>query len=226
MTLLSREGLSSSALVTYIREYVATESGTYISSADGSLDFVVMRRGDLRQFILSGPTTKARIIRYEKGTETIVIRLAPSVYISTIPSHMLLDRDIVLPSTGTHTFWLQHTAIQLPSFETADTFVRILAKLGILKQDRLVTLAMAGHSSRGTARTLQRHFLHTTGLTPQASFQIQRAYQAQNLLEAGMAAVNAANETGFYDQSHLTHAVTYFCGRTPAQIRRNPAGWQ
>jgi methylphosphotriester-DNA--protein-cysteine methyltransferase len=67
-------------------------------------------------------------------------------------------------------------------------------------------------------RTLQRRFLLSTGLTYKAMQQIERARKAATLLEQGVPIIDAAYETGFFDQSHLTNSLKRFIGQTPAQI--------
>ncbi len=50
--------------------------------------------------------------------------------------------------------------------------------------------------------------------------QIERARRAADLLAGGRPILDTVHETGYFDQSHLTHGLKRFTGRTPAQILR------
>jgi transcriptional regulator GlxA family with amidase domain len=54
-----------------------------------------------------------------------------------------------------------------------------------------------------------------------------RVQRAQELLRAGMPAAIVANESGFFDQSHLSRHFRSVCGMTPGEYLvhvRNRAG--
>jgi AraC-like DNA-binding protein len=82
---------------------------------------------------------------------------------------------------------------------------------------RLAHLAdMAGQSPFHFLRT----FAHDTHLTPHA-YQVQvRLRQAVRRLRAGEDITEAAVESGFYDQSHLSRTLKRCWGITPASLRR------
>lgn len=77
----------------------------------------------------------------------------------------------------------------------------------------LEQLCACGHVSRST---LLRAFLLHTGVTPYRYLQAVRVGKARALLERGMPPADAALQTGFADQSHLSHALRQFTGLTPA----------
>lgn len=68
------------------------------------------------------------------------------------------------------------------------------------------------------SRTIRHRFLHTTGLSQNHIRQIQRAQQAQSMLEQGVSILDTTFEAGYYDQPHLTRSLKQFIGYTPAQI--------
>ncbi len=47
---------------------------------------------------------------------------------------------------------------------------------------------------------------------------IQRARYATTLLKQGMSILDVVEMAGYSDQPHLTHALKYLMGHTPAQI--------
>jgi AraC-like DNA-binding protein len=69
-------------------------------------------------------------------------------------------------------------------------------------------------------RTIQRRFLHATGLTRGTFEQIERARQAVTFLEQGLSIADAVYQVGYADQPHLTRSLKRFIGQTPAQIIR------
>jgi methylphosphotriester-DNA--protein-cysteine methyltransferase len=48
--------------------------------------------------------------------------------------------------------------------------------------------------------------------------QIERARYATTLLQQGVPILDVVYEAGYFDQPHLTRALKYFIGQTPAQI--------
>lgn len=64
-----------------------------------------------------------------------------------------------------------------------------------------------------------RVFARHTGLTPHAWLMQHRTRKARQLLEQGVAIADAAAQTGFTDQSHLTKSFKRLLGYTPGQLR-------
>lgn len=64
-----------------------------------------------------------------------------------------------------------------------------------------------------------RVFARHTGLTPHAWLMQHRARKARRLLRQGLAIADAAVQTGFADQSHLTKTFKRLFGYTPGQLR-------
>jgi methylphosphotriester-DNA--protein-cysteine methyltransferase len=99
--------------------------------------------------------------------------------------------------------------------------VQLLVRKGVLVRDPVVDAALQGQLVDLSARTVQRHFLRTTGLTQGAVRQIERARHATKLLQEGASVADTAMEAGYFDQPHLTRSLKYFIGQTPKQISRN-----
>lgn len=68
---------------------------------------------------------------------------------------------------------------------------------------------------------LIRHFSQFVGVTPNKYLTILRVEQAKTLLAAGYPLVDAALESGFYDQSHFSYYFQAYTGLTPGRYREN-----
>jgi AraC-like DNA-binding protein len=66
-----------------------------------------------------------------------------------------------------------------------------------------------------------RVFSRQTGLTPHAWLMQLRARKARELLRLGLPIADAAAQTGFADQSHLTKTFKRILGYTPGQLRNS-----
>lgn len=62
-------------------------------------------------------------------------------------------------------------------------------------------------------------FRLTVGMTPHRYVTLKRIRRAQALLRQGHSPSLAANECGFYDQSHLSRCLKSACGMTPRQFQ-------
>lgn len=69
---------------------------------------------------------------------------------------------------------------------------------------------------------LVRAFARMTGATPYRYLESARVNRAQELLAQGLPPAEAALESGFTDQSHLTRAFRTRLGVTPGACRRRP----
>jgi methylphosphotriester-DNA--protein-cysteine methyltransferase len=80
-----------------------------------------------------------------------------------------------------------------------------------------VDAVLHGQRRVGSARTIQYHFLRSTGLGYKTIQQIERARHAKALLEQGVSIPDTILTTGYFDQAHLTNSLKRFLGQTPAQ---------
>jgi AraC-like DNA-binding protein len=85
--------------------------------------------------------------------------------------------------------------------------------------DAPVTLAELAALSGVSRFQLLRGFARETGVTPHAYLLQRRVRLARQLLIAGRAPAEAAQEAGFADQSHMTRAFRRQFGATPARYQ-------
>jgi AraC-like DNA-binding protein len=98
--------------------------------------------------------------------------------------------------------------------------VQKLQKEGWITQNEVVTSALAGTPKAMTPRTLQRHFIKTTGVTYNYLQQIYRANEAAALIKGGKSLPEVALEAGYADQSHMTRWLKHIIGSSPGDIAR------
>lgn len=154
------------------------------------------------------------------GAEFLVIKFKLGVYLPYLPAGELRDTDAILPDASTKTFWLNGFSWQLPDFENVETFVERLVREEVLVVDPVVQSVVQNQPVDVSSRTVRRHFLHTTGLTPKSIEQIERAQKASAMLEQGVSILDAVYEAGYADQPHMTRSLKRFIGQTPAEIAR------
>ena len=80
---------------------------------------------------------------------------------------------------------------------------------------------LRGRTQDLSVRSLQRRFLHVTGLTYKTIQQIDRARQAMTMLQEGRPIVDVVYEAGYFDQPHLTRSMKLFMGQTPSEIAKS-----
>ncbi|MDE5879951.1 MAG: AraC family transcriptional regulator [Desulfovibrio sp.] len=95
------------------------------------------------------------------------------------------------------------------------------ARLEAQAPERWTLEAMAALARMDKYR-LVRAFARMTGATPYRYLESVRVNRAQELLEQGLPAAEAALEAGFTDQSHLSRAMRTRLGVTPGAWRRLP----
>jgi AraC-like DNA-binding protein len=215
------ETSSDSPFIERVWRAHSERSGMFLSIAMSHWEMVVTRNLGKTTLTVRGPETKATPLYCPAGGEWLGIRFKLGTLLPHLPASNLVDDVINLPDAGSRSFWLQSSAWQFPDFDNADAFVELLVRKGLLLRDPVVDAALQGQLVGLSARTVQRHFLRTTGLTQGVVRQIERARHATRLLQEGASVADAAVEAGYFDQPHLTRSLKYFIGQTPKQISRN-----
>ncbi len=222
---IGRKRPSDSPYIYWVWTGIAQRTGTQTIYADGNLDMAIIKRGAITKFLLSGPTTKAHTVSYEAGDEIVGIRFERGVHLSDLPTDSIVDQDIFLPTVGKCAFNFHGTFLSFPSFDTVESFIDKLAKLKMIQRDIVVEDTMSGRPPRIDIRTVQRHFLRATGMSPHYILQIQRAEQALALLQHDPSLSRVAHDTGFSDQAHMTRSFKYLLGNTPGRLRDIKSDW-
>ena len=217
--ILFEERLSDSPLVERVWRCHSERAGKFLSVAASHFEMAVTRHRGKTFLTLRGPETKATTLDCPAEGEWICIRFKLGTFMPRLlPGSLRDQRDVTLPDAAGRSFWLNGSAWQYPDFENAETFVKRLAKTGVISRDSTVDAALQGQLQRPSLRSVQRHFLRATGLTYATFRQIERARYATNLLKEGVSILDAVHLAGYFDQAHLTRSLKHLIGQTPAKI--------
>lgn len=212
---------SDSPFVERVWSCHSERAGTFHSMAASHWEMVVTRLRGKAFITVRGPETKATTADCPAEGEWVAIRFKLGTYMTLLPARDLRDRqDVTLPEATTRSFWLNGSAWEYPDFENADTFVNRLVHNGLIAVDHSVAAALRSRPPDLSLRSTQRHFLSATGVSHSTIRQIERARYATNLLKDGLSILDTVHQAGYYDQAHLTRALNYLIGQTPAQIMR------
>ncbi|MBO0789895.1 MAG: AraC family transcriptional regulator [Ktedonobacteraceae bacterium] len=209
---------SDSPFIETIWRTQSERPGTFISRAVSHWEMVVTKQNGRITVCVRGPETKATLAHCPEHAEFFGIQFKLGTFMPQLPTGNLLDGDITLPEATTRSFWLLGSAWQLPDYENAETFVNRLVRDSLLVREPVVGAALQGQLKELSLRSIQRRFLRATGLTQGAVRQIERAREAEALLEQGVSILDTVDQTGYADQSHMTRSLKHLIGRTPAQI--------
>jgi hypothetical protein len=208
----------SSPVVESVTHTTFTEDGSVQFRPDGCWDIAILKTAYGTVVLRTGLTTTAVTHQVSAGDEILSIAFKPSSYMSLMPGETMRDEGVVLTGIGHDRFWLGTDVLEIPNFDNVDAFVERLLKNGIVEENTLVASVVSGHPMAMSERTMQRHFLRTTGLTYKAFTQIERAQKAVVLLQQGRPAADVAFALGYADQPHLIRSVRAIMGQTPGQI--------
>jgi len=212
---------SDSPFVERVWRARSEQPGSFFSIASPHWEMVVTRRQGTTFVTVRGPQTWATELEYPADIDWFGITFQFGTLMPQFPPRQLLNgRDINFPEATPGSFWLHDSAWECPTFDTADDFLRRLQREGLLARDPVVQGVYRDGLRGRSVRSIQDHFVRTTGLTQSMVRQIERARAAADLLAHGVPAVEAAHEQEYYDQPHLTRSLKRFLGRTPAQIAR------
>ena len=212
---------SDSPFVEKVWRTHSERSGSFTSAAASHWEIVVTRYQGKTTLTVRGPETKATPADCPADAEFFGIVFKHGAFMPHLPLVKLLDRkDSTLPEATSKSFWLHGSAWQFPDYENADTFVARLVRQGLLVHESVVDAVLQNRPLELSLRSVQRRFLHATGLTRGTLDQIERAHQAVTLLGQGLSIADAVYQAGYADQPHLTRSLKHFMGQTPAQIVR------
>jgi hypothetical protein len=212
---------SNSLYIERVWRCYSTTGGPFYSMAEGNLEVVVTRLGGFVQVTLRGPVTQAVIVDCPANGQWFAIRFRVGAHFPGLATTRLLEhRDLHLPTTKDGRFWLEGDIWEIPSFESAEDFVARLAKRGLIAIEPAAAAAIHGDPQLLSRRSVQRHFLRSTGITHAQFRKIERARHAVELLRNGTCILDVVHAAGYFDQAHLTRSLKHLIGQTPVKIVR------
>ena len=213
------ERLSDSPFVERIWRARSERTGRFLSVAANQWEMVVSKYQNEITMTVRGPETKATSVNVTLvGGEFFGIIFKFGAFMPHLPASYLVDEGLDLPDASSQSFWLNGAAWQFPTYENADTFVDRLVRASLLDCDPIIEPVLRGEPQDLSPRSIQRRFLQATGLTQSSIRQIERARYATILLQQGTSILDTVQQAGYADQAHLTRALKYLIGKTPAQI--------
>lgn len=191
----------------------------FMSTAESRWEMVISKHMDKYTLSIRGPEARASLAQVPAGhTEFFGIIFKRSVFMPHLPKKNLVNDAIHLPQSRRDAFTVIGGVFEIPTFENADTFVTRLMRNDLLTHDQIVDDALRGRTQGLSVRSLQRRFLHVTGLKHKTIQQIERARSALTMLQEGKPIVDVVHEAGYFDQPHLTRSLKLFAGQTPSEI--------
>lgn len=193
-------------------------AGEFLSVAVTHWEMVITQLAGKIQVSMRGPETAAQPAYCPADGEWLGVVFKLGTFMPHLPTVKLVDDQVDLSPAGSRTFWLHGAAWALPTFENVDDFVAKMVREGLLVHERLVDAALQNQATDLSLRSVQRRFLHATGLTHGAVSQIARARHATALLRQGVSILDTVDLAGYADQPHLTRSLKRLVGQTPAQL--------
>jgi hypothetical protein len=208
----------SSPYVASVTKTVFGSLSTTLMQPDGCWDFAVIKRGNKCQMLRTGVTTRAVTFNHSPGDEVLAIAFRPGTFMPLMPGEIMLDEGVVMDAVGLDRFNVGSEIVEMPSINNVDVFVQRLVRSGIVQMNPVASAIAAGRPPAMSERTLQRHFLKTTGLTYKFFTQVERAQKAVSLLQQGQSSADVAFSLGYADQPHMIRSLKSIMGETPKKI--------
>jgi AraC-like DNA-binding protein len=196
-----------------------TSDGTYLAAADACWDMIFIRSVHGNRTLLSGPSSRITPVPYRAGNRNFGIRFHRGSFLTHVPTTAMVDTTEALPMPTPESFLLAGTEWPMPTYETADDFIAELERRELLSDDPLVNADLRGEAPGTSARSVQRHVSHVTGLTANRIRQIVRAREAADRLRRGDAILDVTHDMGYADQAHLTRDLKRLTGYTPGRTK-------
>jgi AraC-like DNA-binding protein len=176
---------------------------------DGCVDLVVLSCGSKGHEVLhiTDWDFAPRLVRLDAGTCLTGYRLRPGIIL-----------DLAEFKIASHDVSSLETAIE--DFTRYDQEISEIIDALCLTDSSVHGLARQQGVSE---RTLQRRFRDLSLPTPAFWRQLGRARRAVQALQCHVPLAEIAASYGYSDQAHMTREFVRWFGRTPVQLRRNPA---
>jgi AraC-like DNA-binding protein len=223
MTIHHEYRLADSPYIETVTRGWTEGAGSVIRPAESHWHLVLVKYQGTMQLIVTGALTTSGVVSYTDGAEVLWMKLRLGTFLPNMPARTLLDRETPLPTAACHSFRLNGSTWQFPTYDNVETFVHRLARAEALARDPIVSAALQDDPHMMAGRTVRHHFLRATGMSQNHIYQIERAQQAAALLEQGLSIPDTIYRVGYFDQPHLTRALKHWVGHTPAQLIRMSA---
>lgn len=208
----------TSPLVEAVTHTTFASDGRTLMQPDGCWDFAILKSGGTTMVLRTGLTTRAVEHEFREGDEILAISFRASSFMPLMPGERMRDEGVLLETIGRDRFWLGTEVMEIPSLETVDGFIGKLLANDAIEDNDIVASVVAGRPKAMSERTMQRHFLKTTGLTYKTFTQVERAQKAMSLLQQGRSAADVAFALGYADQPHMIRSLKAIMGRTPGKV--------
>ena len=209
---------STSPYVDTIMRGWTEHNGTTIRPATAHWHMVFVRLQGHMHPVAVGPLTTSGVVPFNEGVEILWVRFSLGAFMPHLPVRNFLDTETPLPDASSRSFWLGGQVWQFPDYDNVETFVDRLVRNAVLARDPLVNSVLQDHPPEVSPRTVRHRFLRATGLTHSLIRQIERAQQAEALLQQGASILDTVFKLGYYDQPHLTRSLKRWIGHTPSKI--------
>lgn len=212
------ERAADSPLVDKIWRAQSVPSEAFISVAASHWEIVIWRQAGNTHVTIRGPETRATVMPIPVDAEFFGIQFRLGAFMPDLSLPMLVDRQLTATSRAGNTFRLGGSVWEIPNYENVEAFLGKLARKGQVIFDPIVSQIMGDRSIDLSRRSVERRVRRATGLTLGTIKQIDRAYKAAALLDAGATISEVVIETDYSDQAHLTRSLKRYIGQTPSRI--------
>lgn len=212
------ERAADSPFVDKIWRAQSVASEAFISVAASHWEIVIWRQAGNTNVTIRGPETRATVVPIPMDAEFFGIQFKLGAFMPDLPVPMLVDRQLTSTSRAGDTFRLGSSVWEIPNYENVEIFLGQLARKGLVIFDPIVPEIMGERSIDLSRRSIERRVRRATGLTLGTIKQIDRAYRATALLDAGATISEVVIETDYADQAHLTRSLKRYIGQTPSRI--------
>ena len=219
MTLEFEDRPSDSKYVDRVWCSRSDDIGDMTSIATGHWTLVVWEETGSVHAAVQGPESRATRAPVPRDTSFLGIRFALGTTLRGLPMERLVDGDVQFPDVTGRSLWLAGSRWSMPTFDSADEFVRALVRADVLVQDPVVARVLDGHPADLSVRTVRRRFLGATGLTQQTILQIERARRAASMIKDGLPIAKVTYELGYFDHPHLARSLRRFIGQSATELR-------
>jgi hypothetical protein len=216
MSFIYEEKQSSSPYVEKVWRTEDQTDGVYVASADACWDMIFIKSNEGKsKVLLCGPCFKTTLVPYSAGNKNFGIQFKPGVSFKGILVTDMINVTEALPMPTADTFELLGIIFKVPTYENIDEFLAKMAENGLLSINPVIGDVLENKAVKMSARSIQRHFAMTVGMSPRRVKQIISARKAVDLLLQGKSLAEVSYELGYADLAHMIRMLKRFTGFTP-----------